>query len=108
MTRPGIEPRSPRPLANTLPTRPAVNKLIIDKTTFLFIVDHSNYRKYYGISKYWGKNYGMIFAVKEKCFASYPLLVYLLLKKNKWKYSKYANSIIFAKSSSLFSHFIKS
>ena len=54
MTRPGIEPQSPGPLANTLTTTPIDRKyslkLILNKdenlTTFFFFIPILNYRKF--------------------------------------------------------------
>ena len=42
MTQPGIEPRSPRPLANTLPTRPMsrFEDIIVCKWSALVIRNH--------------------------------------------------------------------
>ena len=45
MTRPGIEPRSSGPLANTLPTRPMSFRLKTDLVSYLFISFHFSKHK---------------------------------------------------------------
>ena len=66
MTRPGIEPRSPGPLANTLTAGPMSRSIVFYNLTFLitiFIADHHTTLAYYAYKSklYFLRNAMMIF-----------------------------------------------